>query len=173
MSTPPEVIAARKLNQAKYALEDFDDGVADMRKVAYIFLVLAGAMGLSLLLGGVNELHLLVTIFAALGLLYTPRVELLRFNALVVLTVIYLAVIIGEIYFLGLPDLLVPFLNANEWRGLPVLFNEFTPYLYYGLKIASAVYLLRLWWFRSKVRQQPKELLQKISPERWSVLGEK
>ena len=68
MSATPEVIVARKLNQAKYALEDFNDSVKDLLKLAYAFIVLAVAMGFGLISPTNNAGHLVFCLLISLGL---------------------------------------------------------------------------------------------------------
>lgn len=166
MSPTPEVVAARKLNNAKYALEDFDDAVNDLTKVGILFIVLALAMGLSMAFDANNFGHLFFSFAVGAALLVIPRLDFLPTGNLIGLTAGYFGVLAAEAVVFGLPDLLLPFLNAGEWRGFPVMANHMTPFIYWGLKLAGGVYILRLWAFRTKVLAQPEELLRKVAKDR-------
>lgn len=172
MSTSPEVLAARKLNLTKYALQDFDEAVDDFAKAAWLFGALALAMGLSLIFGANNLTHLLLSLIVMVALLVAlPRFEFLQQTNLIALTAAYLVILALEMVVVGLPDILIPFLNAREWSGFPVFVNEITPYIYCGAKIAGAGYLARIWYQRSKVAERPAEDLRKVAPERYQALG--
>lgn len=172
MPASPEVIAARKLNQTKYALEDFDEAVTDFTKVAWLMGLLALAMGLSLIFGADNLTHLLFSGATMIALLLVlPRFEFLLQMNLTALTVGYLMLLAFEMMTFGLPDILVPFLNAQEWSGFPVFVNEITPYIYYGAKIAGVAYLARIWYQRQNVAARPVEDLRKVAPGRYQALG--
>jgi hypothetical protein len=173
MSTSPEILAARKLNVTRYALQDFDEAVTDFNRAAWLFGALVLAMGLSMIFGANNLMHLLLSLVVVVVVLLValPRVEFLRSTNLIVLTVAYLALLAFEMMTFGLPDLLVPFLNAREWSGFPVFVNELTPYIYYGVKIAAAGYLARIWYQRRKVGMCPVEDMRKVAPERCQALG--
>lgn len=161
MPAPPEVIAARQLNQVKYVVEDFDDGVKDLVKVIVILAVLALAMVVSLLFDANNGDHLGFTLVQA-GVIYVfSRQNLLDRNRLFMLTFSYFAQLGLEAVMSGMPDLLVPFLNAGEWRGFPVFVNHLTPFVYWGVKLMAGLWVLRLWLLRQKVYAQPEELLRK------------
>lgn len=172
MSVAPEVLAARKLNLTKYALQDFDEAIDDFAKAAWLFGALALAMGLSLVFGANNLIHLLLSLIMMVVLAVAlPRIEFLQSTNLIALTAAFCALVAFEMITFGLPDILVPFLNAQEWSGFPVFINEITPYVYYGVKVAAAGYLARIWYQRSKVAARPAEDLRKVAPERYQALG--
>lgn len=172
MLASPEVLAARKLNLTKYALQDFDEAVTDFGKTAYLLGTLALVMGLSIVFGAENEKYLLLSLVTTVGLLIAvPRLEFLKSGNLIILSFIYIGILVFEIVAFGLPDILVPALNANEWSGAPVFINELVPYKYYGVKIVALFYLINIWYQRSKVAIRPVEDLRKVAPERYQALG--
>jgi|GEM_PF-3228732 len=172
MSVAPEVLAARKLNQTRYALQDFDEAVTNFTKATALFGALALAMALSLLFGANNLIHLVISVATMAALFVAlPQFDFLNQTNLIVLTVAYVVLLAIEMMFFGLPDILIPLLNAQEWSGFPVFLNEITPYIYYGVKIAVIGYLARIWYQRNNVAARPVEDLRKVAPERYQALG--
>ena len=166
MSTPPEVIAARKLNQAKYALEDFDDGVKDLNKAAMVFGALILMMGFSLPFGANNLEHLACTAVGAVALPLAARFDYLPQGNLFALTIAYAGLLVMEALTYGWPDMVLPFVNLADDQGFPVVVNHLTPFIYWAAKVACGVYVLRIFWLRSKVYAQPEELLRKAAGDR-------
>ncbi|MEO0735034.1 MAG: hypothetical protein AAFZ52_19505, partial [Bacteroidota bacterium] len=150
------------------AVEDFDDAVLDLRKVGIVFCLLAAVMGFSLLWEAKNHFHLGLSLVSGGALFLAARVDYLKGPALTALTAIYPAAILLEYLYLGLPDLLVPLLNAEEWRGFPVFVNELTPHLYYLVKVATIFYVVRLWYYQRKVLNQPGEMLRQVDRQRFA-----
>ncbi|MEM1359498.1 MAG: hypothetical protein AAGF89_14930 [Bacteroidota bacterium] len=159
--------AQRQLNKARYAVEDFDDSVRELWKLGLLCLALALAMGVSLLFGAQNLEHLIISAITAVGVLLARRFNYLETAPLTGITAIYLLLIIGEWLKLGLPDLLLPFLNAEEWRGLPVFVNELSPYLYYLIKAGGLFFIIRIWFYRAAVKKQPDRLLKQLDHRRF------
>jgi len=166
MSTPPEVIAARKLNQVKYAVEDFDDGVRNIRKIAYPFGVLALLMLLSLLSDADNVPHLAACLIMIVFVMFVPRFNYLEANNASFLTVAFFSILAVEWLSYGLPDLIIPKMNLREWRGMLVWINHLAPFLYWGIKLLSGIYIVMIWVYRQKVLAQPEDLLRKVAGDR-------
>lgn len=166
MATSPEILAARKLNQAKYALEDFDDGVKDLNKAALFFGALALMMAFSLIFDANNVGHLAFTSFGAVVLPFASRFDYLRQSSLFGLTAGYAGLLLLEAVRFGWPDLLLPFLNLSDYNGFPVMMNHLTPFIYWGGKIAFGFFILQLYWLRRRVYAQPEALLRKAAGDR-------
>lgn len=166
MSTSPEVIAARKLNQAKYALEDFDDSVGDLFKLAMVYCALALLLALSMIFGANNVDHLTFTLVGIIGLMLANRFDYLPKTNVMAFAIAIIGLLAMELLTLGLPDLLVPFLNANDYRGVPIFLNHLTPFIYWVVKLMAFYYLYRIVVLRQKVYAQPEELLRKVTGDR-------
>lgn len=162
MSATPEMIAARKLNTVRYAVEDFDDGVKNIRRIALPFGLLALLMLLSLLSDADNIPHFIACLVMIAFVFVVPRFDYLDATNLSVLTITFFALLAVEWLSYGLPDLIVPKLNLRNWRGWLVWLNHLTPFLYWGVKILSSIYIVWVWVFRQKVLAQPGDLLEKV-----------
>ena len=185
MSTPAHVLQARKLNKARYLVEDFDDATISLRRMAILFGILCVYLIVSMLQGGSNLGHLLYSMASIIALvLMLPQLELLRRETLLGLTIGYLGVLIIEFIALGLPDLLIPILGLEQTERLPmsrvgavagiaVFLNYLTPFLYFAAKAGVFFAIGRVWWLRGQLLAAPEGDLRKVlGEERMRALGE-
>jgi len=161
----------RELNKTRYALEDFDEAIADQQKGAIVFFILSLLMLLSLFFGANNAYHLLSTVALISLFAVAPHLNLLRQDRLIAYTAVFFGALLLEFFVLGIPDLLLPALTAQDYTGFPVLMNHLTPYIYLITKIVLGGYVLKLWYNRMKLAACPVADLRKIAPKRFQDLG--
>lgn len=166
MPTPEEFAEQRRINKIRYAIEDYADSFKDLLKPSLTHLVFAVVLLLSALVAGAdNYAHAFVCLLTGAGLGAATNLKTLETSPLALVTGGYVVLLVIECLLFGLPDLLVPQLNANEWRGFPIFVNHAIPFVYLGVRILLVYFVVSPWVFRARVLRQEDIQLEKLLRE--------
>jgi len=167
-----EQVRRRRLNQGRYALEDFRDAAADLELGGWLVAGLGLLFSSSALFLGASSLWqgLLSMLSGALFAIAAPRIDWRAWSNIYLAVLGWVIAWGAEWRLLGLPDQLIPgFLEMGSRKviNLLALLNALSPFLYIGLKLLFLLPLLRLARHRRRVDRLPNEVKRELGIEFW------
>jgi hypothetical protein len=167
MSNQDQLRQERKIKQARYLLEDFQDATKKFGTVGIVTILLGGILLLSSLIFGANSIPqgMLSIIIGGAIFVLSPKIEWFRTMNLYSAVGIYLAIVLAEFFILGLPDRIIPGLGETARRkavNVITLANDITPWLYIGIKATLVYPTLMALNYRNKMESISSVIKQKV-----------
>lgn len=162
-------IAARKLRNAQYVLDDFRESINHLFRTGIMLIVIAILMAISTFVLGGNNLIFVIFSLLGTGLFFATQRTLNWFEVgnIYLLGGLYGFLLILELATGGMPD---PFFSLSiDTAYVPriiaalLMINLGTPLIYWLLKISLFYFIVRLWQLKTKLDQVPASLRQQLN----------
>jgi hypothetical protein len=165
MNENEELIESRNLRKAKYAIEDFEDAIGGLGKVALAHVVLILGLIFSVLMGAANFINIFFSL-TTIAVLIGFRTKLsFRAHEMVFLGLgIFYFIFILELIIGGIPDSMLPILgldNMSTRTGVVKLLNSISPFVYLGCRVILGYPFLIILQKLNVLKKIPENLLKK------------
>ena len=158
-----QVAKERKIREAKYLYEDFTDSIRKINRAAYILIGL-GVLWIVLNITMISFIpsHGVVSVLSGIAILVLKGVfDFKEQQILSIASVGFLVLTILEYLTLGLPSRLLPGLgetNTHKLVNIITLVNDFSPLLYYAVKIGLSFFLFKALYLGTQVSKLSTDL---------------
>ena len=165
MNENQELLESRNLRKAKYVIEDFEDAIGGLGKVALAHMVLILGLVFSVLMGAANFTNIffsLITIGALMG--FRTKLSFRAHEMVFMGLGIYYFIFILELIIGGIPDSILPALgidNINRRTGVVKLLNSISPFVYLGCRVILGYPFLIILQKLNALKKVPDNLLKK------------
>ncbi len=165
--TEDKIIEERKLRTTRYVYEDFQEAISKIKTSGIIYIILGFLLLISVYFWGALSLKhaLLSCILGAAIYFVQPKIDWEQSSNLMFWAGGIVLVVILEFLILGLPNRFIP--NLGETERVKVIhvitiINDFTPILYFCIKISLPYPFLKALFQKSKLDKEPADTRRKL-----------
>ncbi len=167
MEAHTQKLAQRKLRNAKYAIEDFNEAINGLHKCSLGHGFLLSILTMGLLFGAQNITNILFcTLTMLIMTTMSKQLPFKQREAIYFGMGIYLFLVILEYLIGGIPDPLIPTPElkiGSTRKGLVRLVSGITPYIYLGCRLAFVYVFIILFNQRKKLEGHSAKLLEQLN----------
>lgn len=158
-----QILKERKIREAKYLYEDFTDSIGKINRAGFILIGLGALWAvLNIMMIGALPYHAIVSVLTGIGIIVLKRLfDFKEQQILIIASVGFLVLIILEFLAFGLPNRLLPGLGETRTTKLInviTVVNDFSPVLYYGIKIGLSFFLFKAIYLGTQVSKLSTDL---------------